>query len=432
MPNTCHAHQDEEARAREVFIRELRRALRYLYEPDRLRLSSLVKLLPVDRRDAASSLQRVLVTAIEALKPSPSLSPHSTTWRTYQILLSHYVQQFQQPEIAAGLGLSLRQLRRYDSLAVQTLAEWLWGRYGLQDKAAAWLTQLSQPPDGAPAAVSDAPTRDEELEWLERSASKEAVSVPELTAYLLETATPLATRRGVHLEADVSDHVPQLLAPLIPVREALLALLTCAIEQVPGGQVRVTAAGCGDRVAIAVQPVAARPSTSLQQETDHEGIGVARELIGLAGGSFERHPGPHPDLPSCFRVTLPASPLVPVLVIDDNQDTLRLFERYLSGTRYAFFGTADPTQAVELALRTQPRIIVLDVMLPAVGGWELLARLREHPRLQGVPVVVCTILPQEQLAAALGAAAFLRKPVSRPALLKVLDEQLGQLSPTAD
>jgi len=63
----------------------------------------------------------------------------------------------------------------------------------------------------------------------------------------------------------------------------------------------------------------------------------------------------------------------------------------------------------------------LDVMLPGIDGWELLGQLREHPQTSCIPVVVCTILPQEPLALALGAAAFLRKPVSREALLSALD-----------
>jgi CheY-like chemotaxis protein len=61
-------------------------------------------------------------------------------------------------------------------------------------------------------------------------------------------------------------------------------------------------------------------------------------------------------------------------------------------------------------------------MLPGLDDWEMLGRLREHPQTHGVPVIICTILPQEQLALALGAAAFLRKPVRREQLLAKLDQ----------
>jgi CheY-like chemotaxis protein len=88
-------------------------------------------------------------------------------------------------------------------------------------------------------------------------------------------------------------------------------------------------------------------------------------------------------------------------------------------------GTPDPEQALLLAEAESPEIIVLDVMLPDTDGWELLGRLRAHPLTRQTPVIVCTILPQEQLALALGAAAFLSKPISRPALLAALDQQMA-------
>ena len=74
--------------------------------------------------------------------------------------------------------------------------------------------------------------------------------------------------------------------------------------------------------------------------------------------------------------------------------------------------------------RPAPHLIVLDVMLPGIDDWELLGRLRAHPRTRAAPIIICTILPQKELALALGAAAFIRKPVSRPALLSALDHQV--------
>ena len=67
-----------------------------------------------------------------------------------------------------------------------------------------------------------------------------------------------------------------------------------------------------------------------------------------------------------------------------------------------------------------PKFIILDVMLPGTDGWELLGRLREYPQTRAVPIIVCTILPQEEFALALGAAGFLQKPVSRNTLLAEL------------
>jgi CheY-like chemotaxis protein len=69
-------------------------------------------------------------------------------------------------------------------------------------------------------------------------------------------------------------------------------------------------------------------------------------------------------------------------------------------------------------------VVLLDVMMPEVDGWELLGQLRQNPATSHLPVVVCTILPQEELARSLGANAFLQKPISRDDFLRVLDELL--------
>jgi CheY-like chemotaxis protein len=121
------------------------------------------------------------------------------------------------------------------------------------------------------------------------------------------------------------------------------------------------------------------------------------------------------------RLSIPAAEEVPVLFVDDNADALQLFERYLMGTRYRFVGAQDAGQAMAAAAAFKPCAILLDVMMPKQDGWALLHYLREHPDTSNLPVIVATILPQEQLALTLGAAGFLRKPISRMDLLTALE-----------
>jgi CheY-like chemotaxis protein len=112
-----------------------------------------------------------------------------------------------------------------------------------------------------------------------------------------------------------------------------------------------------------------------------------------------------------------------VLVIDDNADTLQLLQRYDTGTRYRLVTTQDPEQVLNLVEQLRPQIIVLDVMMPQVDGWELLGRLRQHPITEHTRLIVCTILAQEELALSLGADAFISKPVQRQTFLATLDHQ---------
>ena len=133
------------------------------------------------------------------------------------------------------------------------------------------------------------------------------------------------------------------------------------------------------------------------------------------------------SVPGAFSATLrlPAVGQVPVLVIDDNVDTLRLLQRYALGTPFSLITTRDPEQALALAEAHTPSLVVLDVMMPQVDGWEVLARLRQHPRTSQVPVIICSILPQEGLAQSLGASAYLQKPVTRQAFISTLSRQIA-------
>ena len=151
---------------------------------------------------------------------------------------------------------------------------------------------------------------------------------------------------------------------------------------------------------------------------------MARQLVQLCPGSLNITTRPGHRAFFEARIELEAGEQVTVLVVDDNQDALQLCQRYLSGSRYRFVGAQGAQAGLEMAAEVEPQIIVLDVMMPEQDGWTLLGRLREHPRLDSVPIVVCTILPQEQLARTLGAADFIRKPVSRSQFLAALDRQV--------
>ena len=409
----------------ETFVRELRRALRHYYEPTKLAKSPLVGLFDLSaQEDPAQALRRILREVIDSLQPDPSTPRQTEEWLLHQVLLQRFVQQFAQLAVADDLGISERHLRRMERAAVGKLAGCLWKRYELGPK---WqkLEGTSQARAGPrdTTAVGMA-SQDEELNWLRSSLGSQPVDIPAVLQGVLETIRPLLQAARVKIECQVPAALPSAIAETVVVRQALLSVLPSAMRSVPGGKVRVEVRTAGESLCVLVAPASLRPVTW----SDEESLHVARRLVTAFGGLLELVPGEESGTPIVARLTLPTTEQVTVLVIDDNPDTLRLIRRYLSGSRYAFVGTTDSRQALSLALETRPRLIVLDVMLPQVDGWDLLGRFREHPGLRGVPVIVCSMLREEGLALALGAAAFTPKPVRRRALLSVLDEQLARLS----
>lgn len=407
-------------------LRELRHVLRHLYDPDVLRASPLTRLLPVDPEDASTALREILIKAIQALKPSPNVSRQSSAWRTYYTLTARYIQQFPQAEVARALGVSTRQMRRQDNLALRMLLDYLHGQYGL-------LSKLHSEPLTAEEQCSGSPndlvplSREEELHWVQQSQSAEEVNFYELVRGLLKTVQPLATRANVEIIVHVPESLPTLFVQAAALRQALLTVLTAFIRQVPGGRVTIAAEACGGQLFVRMVPYRSSAAVSYLPECNAGGcLEVARQLVELTGGELQVHSLSDQSGLFVAEMIYSIGERPVVLVVDDNRDALQLFERYLAGSRFAFVGTAEPEQALDLAERCKPQIIVLDIMLPRVDGWEILERLREHPQMRHIPIVVSTILPQQELALALGAAAFVQKPVSRATLLSVLEEQLAR------
>jgi CheY-like chemotaxis protein len=120
-------------------------------------------------------------------------------------------------------------------------------------------------------------------------------------------------------------------------------------------------------------------------------------------------------------LVLPPIPLHTVLVVDDNPDVVSLFQRYLRGEPYRVVQATSGEVAHRLATALRPDVLVLDVMLPSQDGWEGLQRLRDDPATRAIPVVVCSVLPERDLALSLGVAEFLAKPVMRTALIATLE-----------
>lgn len=387
--------------------RQIHRALLDLYDPPRLARSPLIARLDLaSQADPQASLRRILLTAIETLKPTADTPPQANAWRTYRILLHRYVQQIPQTEIAASLGFSVRQLQRYERAALQVLADHL----APHCTTAPTETALTPPP----AATGD------ELAQLRTSFAREALNLAETIQAALKVVRPLLDIAQTRLVVDISPELPRVAGQGIPLRQALVSILTAAAHCNQGNPLALRAAPEGNQVRLVVSPLFPQIGRSDElRRDDLDNLAMAQRLVALSGGAlaWEADPG------MSFNATLylPVAGQLAVLAIDDNTDSLHLLKRLLEDTPYCLIAESSPLQAEALARQLSPCAIILDVMLPGVDGWELLGRLREHPATAHIPIIVSTILPHEQLALTLGAAAFLRKPVSRAALLAALD-----------
>lgn len=386
------------------FVGCLRSALHHLYAPDQLRRSPLARLCGVEGFDAAAALQRILLEAIESLQPAPTEPPQSRAWRIYDALVYRYVRGFDRDVVADQLGISGRQLRREQRAALEVLADVLWKRY-----------DLARPANAIAAAPADAPT------WLNDLPPERPAELGPLLAATLDLARPLARQWNVELRAALTEDCQQTTVPQIAVRHALLSLLGIIIPRSRDGTVTVSAGRTDVGVELSVMGATPGADVALA-DRETLSLDVARQLLAAVGGQVVLRPA-EGDRPIVAQLMLPQQERTLVLAVDDNADVLQLFERYLAGTTYCLTTTREPGQCLRLARELTPDIIVLDVMMPEVDGWDLLARLRSDGAAADAAIIVCTVLPQESLALALGADAFLQKPVSREDFLAALDRQ---------
>ena len=400
---------------RETFLKHLRDALNHLRDPEVLRQSPLADLCGVaDRFDTFSALQQILTQAIESLEPAPEEPSLSRAWRLHESLYYRYVQQFSQQQVADQIGIGTRHLRREQHAALEALAEALWTQYGLGAK----LPQESAVVPGAAQAEGEGIDVDGELAWLKECSTESPSDLGEALSSVLDLGQKLADRYGVHLEGPTAGALPSLSVHPVALEQMLLNLVSVAIHRAVGGKVLVDVVARRYEVEIRVIATPASEDRSPVLDHDVTSLKMARRLVDLCRGRLVLS---EEGTPFDATLTLPTFEQLPVLVIDDSADTQQLLLRYVVGTRYQLYGTRDPEQALEAAEAISPRIILLDVMMPQVDGWKVLGRLREHPLTGHIPVVVCTIMAQEDLALCLGAAAFVQKPVSRQDLLTTLD-----------
>jgi len=115
-----------------------------------------------------------------------------------------------------------------------------------------------------------------------------------------------------------------------------------------------------------------------------------------------------------------ASDAVTVLVIDDERDARDLLQHLLSKEGYRAVTAASGEEGLRLARQLHPDAITLDVMMPGMDGWTVLAKLKADPQLCDIPVIMITIVDRCEMGYALGAADYLTKPIDSGRLAALL------------
>ncbi len=400
----------------EQSVTYLRSALHYLFDPVHLRRSPLVALLGLTGEfDQAAALQQLLITAIRSLKPDDDESPQSRAWRIYDTLNLQYVRQLDRDAVATQLGISERQMRREQRAAIESLAQQLW-----RDLPGIDAAENSAPRNTEPDANSSQ-TLTQELSWLKAPTSETRVPLREAIDDVLLLAQPLAHQRNVTLDIELPETLANLPVSQLALRTIVPTLLTMAIARAGRAPVVVSALHAEKPNFLCIECSVSHPEQDPLSTKERDTIDTMQEVASFYESAIEFSiPNEHGFT---ISLLLPKPAQLCVLVIDDNADWLELVERYASGSHYRIVGIREPAAASALAEKLQPALILLDFMMQNVDGWQVLNELLQKPSTTHIPVILCTILPLEEMAISLGAAGFLQKPVSQQQFLELLDRQ---------
>lgn len=418
MPEeTRFAKADTASLAPDDFVALVRDALAHLYDIAHLERHPLVRLVAASLgpgRDTGKALRALLFDTVEQLNPSGCPDSSDKEWRPYTILTRRYVDGSSIEETVDELGISLRQFHREHTKALQAVAAILWRRW--------------QPDDAELPHETNGNDLRQEMDCL--GVALEPLDLASLVGSIMRPAQALAGNLHVQFEVDSSLPPVSAWADSTLARQALLGALGALIRAHPLS-IRVVW-GSAERsvlLELRIQPPLPLLSDSGQEDSLDQRLVAVAELMRAQGGRLDTIT--HSRCLHAVRLTFGKAQSTRVLLIDDNERMLQLFERYLTAEGYNVGRASDAEQALQSIEHEAPQAIILDVMMRNIDGWQLLERLRAMPSLRSVPIVVCSVLNEADLAYALGAQFYLKKPVTQHEMLSALRQVLDGNNPVA-
>jgi len=299
----------------------------------------------------------------------------------------------------------------------------------------------------------------------------ESFDVAEMIDEIACTIRPLVEQNANTLNLELAPDLGAMHADQMKVRQGLYNLLSNAVKFTQGGTITVdagrqrmdgrewivfrvadTGIGLGPEQTVRLFQDFTQADASTTRKFGGTGLGLAltRRFCQMMGGDVTVHSVAGEG--SVFTIKLPAAvgearpvsglvpgPAVPradgddvegveplppgaewVLVIDDDPAQRELMHRFLAREGFHSRAAAGGEEGLRLARKLRPAAITLDVMMPGVDGWTVLAALKADPALADIPVIMLTMVDDPQRGFTLGASDFATKPVDRQRLSRIL------------
>ena len=348
-------------------------------------------------------VRNLFLEHIEKLKPEKAgIDQAAPDWRSYSILYNRYVEGKSAQEVASQLSISERQLRRYTRKAINALALLLWEK----------TNQVS----------SEKPGDEIQQDFI---IDREEVDIREILNGVISLLSNRISEKQIRITTRQSDTAIIVKSDRIILRQILIGLLNDLLQN----HVKDIEFSCNSThdysyIKIASHSYSLKKALLQEQDPGQEkNIRYWEKQLHI---SITEDFHPDENL-TTITLTFLSNQQKTILVVDDQEPALRMFTRYLSRTNFKIIGLRKPAKVLERALALQPVLIILDIMMPKVDGWEIFQTLKVNEKTKHIPVIICSAWGEPELAKSLGATAFLRKPVTQRDLLTTIE--LLQIEP---
>jgi PAS domain S-box-containing protein len=289
----------------------------------------------------------------------------------------------------------------------------------------------------------------------------ESFDIATMIRDVVTTIQPLAAKNANTLLVQASDELGAMRADLTKVRQSLFNLLSNACKFTEQGTITLAVSRehreGGDWVTFRVRDTGigmtpdqlqklfqafSQADASMTRRYGGTGLGlvITKYFCQMMGGSITVESAIGQG--SMFTIRLPAEAVNPsailaprakasqdtavpagvssVLVIDDDPTVHDLMQRVLGKEGWHMAAASEGEEGLRLAKTLRPAAIILDVLMPGMDGWAVLAALKADPELADIPVIMQTIVDDKHMGYALGATDYLTKPIDWQRLTSLL------------
>ncbi len=279
----------------------------------------------------------------------------------------------------------------------------------------------------------------------------EELNLADTIISVLSTAVGLIKDKPVKLVHDIAPDLPTVRGDPMRVRQVLINLISNASKFTEEGIITVsatlnTASNGRQEVLVSVTDTGpgispedqsklflafSQVDSSPTRKTGGTGLGlsISHRLVEMHGGKIGVHSAVGKGSTFYFTLPLyrqphPQDEQKVILCIEDDGQILSLYERYLKPKGYQVIQAQNLHNIKDTIKRIKPYAVTLDIMMPEVSGWTILEEIKTDPDTKNIPVIICTIVEEEERGFSLGASDYLLKPILEEDLIASL-QRLG-------